>query len=345
MSEEVAPNPDNTKPSKKEFRKQKREARRSKKNQRQLLVVQEKCINCDSQLALDQLYCSECGGKRMYNRITARNLLEDFIDRFLNIENSFFKTFIALFTKPEDVIVGFMNGMRKKYLPAFNYFAIALTVNGIYNFILRKWLIDDLYNAQTSIYGVSDDPFQQEFAGVWMDTLLEYQSLVMFATIPFLAILARMVFWNYKKFNLTEHLVIQLYTYSHMSIVMVIVTILCSWSTLLLTVVSFVNFFWMFGYSAYVLKRVFELDLARLILKTLLFFGFFFFISIVGGIGYGIYIGKKLSEGTLEDSPFNNVVKESFEKARKEKKKQDSIQALQDSAKDQKTLVIDSLSN
>lgn len=338
MSEEITP-------SKKELKKQRKEAQRLKKNQRELLEVKETCINCDSFLALDQRYCSKCGGKRMYNRITARNLIEDFADRFLNIENSFFKTFITLFIKPEDVIVGYINGMRKKYLTAFNYFAVALTINGIYNFILRKWLMDDLFTAQTAMYDVGDDPIQEEWASAWMDTILEYQSLVMFATIPLLAILARVVFWNYKKFNLTEHLVIQLYSYSHLSIVMVLLTIACSWSTTLLTVMSFVSFFWMFGYSGYVLKRVFELDFARLILKTMLFLSIFFVFTVAGGLGYGIYIGKKIKDGTLEDSPFNNIIKASFEKGQREKRKKDSLQKLQDSIKVNKTLVLDSISN
>ncbi len=170
----------------------------------------------------------------MYNRITWRNLLEDFAERFLNVENSFFKTFLALFKQPEDVIVGYMKGMRKKYLPAFKYFAIALTINGIYNFLLRNWLMDKLFDAQSSLIPMSQDAAQQEFYSAWMDTILVYQSLLMFLSIPFLAMMAKLVFWNYKKFNLVEHLVIQLYAHSHISIVLVVLTIAFSWITLML---------------------------------------------------------------------------------------------------------------
>lgn len=345
------------KPSQKERRalrkahkKARQEERRLEKNKRELLEVKETCVNCDSFLALDQRYCSKCGGKRVYNRITARNLIEDFVDRFLNIENSFFKTFITLFKKPEDVIVSYIQGMRKKYLTAFSYFAIALTINGIYNFILRKWLMDDLFRAQTAIYDGSsndqfqNDQFQEELLSAWMDTAMEYQSLFMFAAIPFLAILARVVFWNYKKINLTEHLVIQLYSYSHLSIVMVLLAIACSWNTFLLTAVSFISFFWMFGYSAHVLKRVFELDFGRLVLKSMLFLSICGVLMPAGVIVYGIYIGAKSKDGTLEDSPINTIIKESFEKGQSEKRKKDSLQKMQDSTKVNKTLVLDSIS-
>ncbi|MGK0251426.1 MAG: hypothetical protein ACI81G_000863, partial [Gammaproteobacteria bacterium] len=98
------------------------------KRKQELLEVTNTCVNCDAHLELGQRFCANCGGKRMYNRITWRNLFEDFIDRFLNIENAFLKTFLGLFKHPEDVIGGYLKGMRKKYLPAFSYFAIAITV-------------------------------------------------------------------------------------------------------------------------------------------------------------------------------------------------------------------------
>ena len=100
------------------------------KKQDSLLEVKDSCINCSEHIVLDQRFCSHCGGKRIYNKLTWRNLIEDFVDRFFNLENSFLKTFIAMFKQPEDVIGGYMNGMRKKYLPAFSYFAVAITVAG-----------------------------------------------------------------------------------------------------------------------------------------------------------------------------------------------------------------------
>lgn len=248
MAEEGAQNPRDKQLSKRDLRKQKREARRFKKQKRQLLVVQEKCINCDAYLALDQRYCAECGGKRMYNRITWRNLLEDFTERFLNVENSFFKTFIALFKQPEDVIVGYMKGMRKKYLPAFSYFALALTVAGLYNFVLRTWFYDNYIAAQTSFYTGEVAEMQQSFATSFSDTFIEYQSLFMFLFIPFMAILSRIVFWNYKRFNLVEHFVIFLYAYSQFSIVTSFIGMLLLWSVPAMQVLSFIISFTMFIY-------------------------------------------------------------------------------------------------
>ncbi len=101
----------------------------------------------------------------------------------------------------------------------------------------------------------------------------------------------------------------------------------------------------MLGYSAYVLKRVFELDLGRLVLKTALFFVIFLGFSLAGELVYGGYILKDLANGALKDSPFNNVIKEGFEKGEQMKIKEDSLKRVQDSIENKRTLVIDSLAH
>ena len=78
------------------------------------LVVVDYCRNCLKNLPPNAAFCDSCGGKIIKNRITFKNLLEDFNDRFLSIDGAFPKTFLALFTKPEDVIGGYINGVRKK---------------------------------------------------------------------------------------------------------------------------------------------------------------------------------------------------------------------------------------
>ncbi len=120
---------------------------KKKKKKEQLLTISNRCKNCDTPLNLDQAFCPSCGAKRMYNRLNWSNLTEDFVDRFLNIENNFLRTFLILFKKPEDVIGGYIDGMRKRYLSAFSYFAISLTITGLYTFVFRKWFMtDDMFN-------------------------------------------------------------------------------------------------------------------------------------------------------------------------------------------------------
>ncbi|WAC01775.1 DUF3667 domain-containing protein [Lacinutrix neustonica] len=78
-------------------------------------------------------YCNGCGAKVIKNRLTMRNLFEDFTYNYLNYDNKFLRTFLNLFTKPEAVITSYIDGTRKKYVNVISYFAIALTLSRFAN--------------------------------------------------------------------------------------------------------------------------------------------------------------------------------------------------------------------
>ncbi len=264
--------------------------KKKKKKKEQLLTISDRCKNCDKQLKLDEAYCSSCGAKRMYNRLNWRNLTEDFVDRFLNIENNFLRTFIDLFTKPEDVIGGYIDGMRKRYLSAFSYFAISLTITGLYFFVFRKLflteavVLESFQSQNTSAPG--SEGIAQE-ATKMMNWVFEYQAVIAFINIPFYALVSKLVFWNYKKYNFIEHVVIYLYIYSHTQIIGSVLGALFIWSVSAQMIISPMLILLYIGYAVYVLIRLFDLTVKQILLKTLLFFVIFgvlsFVLTIVGG--------------------------------------------------------------
>jgi len=160
------------------------------------------CKNCNFPVGAYS-YCPDCGAKKIRNRITFKNLVQEFSDRFLNLDNSLIRTFLHLFSKPKDVIDGFINGLRKRYLNVFSYFAISLTIASLYTFILKKYKHDIFMNTTGS-------KEQIEMTKITSDFSFEYQSVISFLIIPILALISRLVFLNYKKYNLTEHFVIYL---------------------------------------------------------------------------------------------------------------------------------------
>ena len=328
-----------------------RAEKKALKKQNSLLKVEDTCINCAEYIALDQRFCSHCGGKRIYNRLTWRNLIEDFVDRFLNLENSFLRTFVAMFTRPDEVIGGYMNGMRKKYLPAFSYFAIALTIAGVYSFLLKNYFADVFtgMQADASTMFVSDPEqlaMQKEFAEGWAEEWIElatdYQSMFYFAAIPLLAVISRIVFWNYKKYNFVEHLVIYLYAYSHTAMITSVLYICFMWSETAFQIIGFAGMPLAVLYIGYVLKRLFKLDAAGIILKTALFGVVLTAITVViGGIFGGLLIFNLLKndgQPAENESSFVKIMRESFEQGKRKgeemsrkKKVKDSIE--QDSVK------------
>lgn len=223
------------------------------------------CQNCNNTLSEDHDYCGTCGGKVIRNRLTMKNLFADFSLQFLNYDNTFIKTFIALFKRPEDVIGGYINGTRKKYVNAIPYFAIALTLSGIQIFVLNKFFPDTMSLESMSTNGM--EKFQQDnFA-----FMQEYQSILYMLMVPLYAIISKLVFLNYKTFNYTEHVVINMYLSAHFSIVSAILVVSAATLGINFMTSGLILIALQIVYSAYAFKRLHNMTFKKIILKSLLF--------------------------------------------------------------------------
>ncbi|WP_405252176.1 DUF3667 domain-containing protein [Dokdonia sp. Asnod3-C12] len=306
---------------------------------RDVLVVSDHCKNCGTPLQLDQRFCSHCGAKRMYNRLNTRNLLEDFTERFLNIENVFLKTFIVLFTAPEDVIHGYVEGLRKRYMSAFGYFAVALTITSVYTFFFRNWFIDsesfsEFSNGFASGFKSPDTTVLNDY----MDFVFDYQSLFSFLCIPLYAVISKLVFWNYKQYNFIEHIVIYLYTYSQVQILMSVLGMLFIWSNMAQMILGVVTTVFPIIYTIYVLYRIFDLTIEKAILKTILFLAILLplsclFMSAVGGIMYTTGMLDEFVADVKQQSEIARAAREAAVKA-KDSIRVDSVKAAVQIVKD-----------
>lgn len=245
------------------------------------------CKSCNAGINSNVNFCNECGGKVIRNKLTLRNLFEDTIERFFNYDNKFLQTFIKLFTKPEEVIDGYINGARKKHVDALSYYAIAITFTGLYIYILTNFLSDSLTSHFLSDYGTSES---QEMQTKQFDFMTKYSSLVMMFYIPLYAILAKIVFFNKKKFNFTELIVVFLYIQAQISIVSAVLTITLLALGMDFMLTSLLSGILMIVYGAYCLKRLYELSTPGIILRTMGFLGIFVLVCIIGGIGFAIWM-------------------------------------------------------
>lgn len=239
------------------------------------------CKNCHTELQEHDEYCSKCGGKIIRNRLSFKNLFEHLSETFFNYDNKLLRTFVQLFKNPEDVIVGYINGVRKRYINPISFFGLALTISGLSIFILKKFYIDDLdFSHVFEGMEVSQDVFSGTF-----NNALEYNSLFYSFLIPLFALISWVIFLN-KKYNYTEHIIIYLYSMSLLSIIMVIISqIVLSFTPQSYFLTGILSWPLMFFYHCYLLKRVFKLSLGDLILKSIialaLFFAIYMIISIL----------------------------------------------------------------
>lgn len=257
------------------------------------------CKNCDIALKNSQNYCDECGAKVIRKRLTFRNLFEHISETFFNYDNKLLRTFIELFTSPENVIVGYIEGVRKKYVNVISYFGISLTLAGIQFFLITTFFSDALElnfgfpEALENSAAQKNNPFLSSDA----DEMGNIQSISYIVAVPFSAFATWVVYsiFGDKRYNFTEHLVINLYY----SAQIIIVT---SISSILFLIFGF-NYFLvsvfitipMFIYLGYVLKRIFGnnfWETTAILLLTIIIYLVFYFI--VGLIIAGIMIALNM---------------------------------------------------
>lgn len=223
------------------------------------------CKNCHTSFSDETDYCPSCGGKVIRNRLTIKALFAHFSEQFFNYDNKFLQTFLHLFTKPEEVIDGYINGTRKRYVNVISYFAIAITLSGLQMFILNKFFPEMLD------FSSMEDKNMAEFQKNNIDFTTEYQGLILMLSVPLYALLSKITFFNVKKYNYTEHLVIFMFVSAQLSIIGVMIMLFTAITGISLMIVGAIIYPVYIFYSAYCLKRLYKLDLGEIILKTFLF--------------------------------------------------------------------------
>lgn len=247
------------------------------------------CKNCEIDLDINDKFCAQCGAQVVNEKLTIKKVLFDFSERYLSFDNKFLITFKTLFTHPERVITGYLNGLRVRYVNPITYLIIAVTLSGFNIVLMKRGYLGNIdYNAFS---GDQKAPFDMK---EFMNTVYDYNSILIFFCIPYLALLSKLVFYNYKQFNYAEHNLIYFYTYSQSSIfVLLFIPFLIIFKLDFYSYSLFTVLF-MLVYHSYALKKVFNLSGKQLIVKTLLFIpiGFIFYIilSIILMIVFLVYL-------------------------------------------------------
>ncbi|WP_111308362.1 DUF3667 domain-containing protein [Confluentibacter sediminis] len=223
------------------------------------------CKNCNISLINESHYCNFCGAKVISNRLTLKNLFQDFSESYLNYDNTFLRTFISLFTKPEDVIGSYIDGVRKKYANVVSYFALAITLSGLYIVILNKFF------PEAMDFSTIVSPGQEEFQRKNLSYVQEYQSIFMMLYVPVYAIMCRLSFIGLNKYNYTELLVVFMYIQAHLSIVSAILGIFLSVFGITQGEMSLFLIPPMIIFTAFCLKRLYNLNFQTIILRTIIF--------------------------------------------------------------------------
>ena len=232
------------------------------------------CKNCDRSLRSDYTFCSNCGAKIIRNRLTFKNLWYDVTERYFNVDNTFLKTFWHLFTKPEIVINGYIQGIRKKYLNPISYLGIALTLSGLLLFFLRKYALPKI---DLEAFGGSMKP---ETTTKILNASLDISSFTFLLYIPLIALAGWLIF-NKKNHNLSEYSVSAIYSLAHFSVTSFPISLgLCLFAPENYLSYSYVFITIMALYITYVVNRIHGKNLGKSLLFLLVFAVGFFMIGL-----------------------------------------------------------------
>lgn len=244
------------------------------------------CKNCHTELSEDSDFCNRCGGKIIRNRLTFRNLFEHVSETFFNYDNRLLRTFIDLIKKPEIVIGGYIDGVRKRYVNPISFFGLILTLVGLEWFILQKFF-PHLLNMSSISTSANETALKSIF-----DFIQKYSSVMMMLYIPLYALVSRVVFFDYKKYNYTEHIVAFVYMLSMLSLIGLIINFICVLLGYDLGAVTYFNLFFQVIYISYCFKRLYALDLGSIIGRTFLSFVVYMilYIIVIGLIILSVYL-------------------------------------------------------
>ena len=257
------------------------------------------CKNCELSLQTHHNYCPHCGAKVIRNRLTVKDLFSHFSEQFLNYDNKFLQTFLTLFKKPEAVIGNYIEGTRKKYVNVISFFSIAIMITGVEYFILNRFFSEFL---DMSALGTKE---MEVFMNEVLSFVQEYQSFFLMLFVPVYALMAKIVFFNIKKFNYTEHLVIFMYVVGQLSVLGSLIIIPSVILDVKMGVITPFVLILQIVYSAYCLKRLYNLSVKGIFLRTLFFLVVlivFYILSIIL-VMVGVFL--------IEPDFFNNFIEAS----------------------------------
>jgi hypothetical protein len=226
------------------------------------------CKNCQRPLKDEETYCHYCGARVIHNRLTTRGLISQLGEEFFNYDNRLLRTFVGLFTKPEVVIDGYIQGVRKRYANPVGYFTLMVTFSGLYLWVMQKFYPDVM---QRLFAGLNESEAQVEASMEFNSFFFEYQSFIFFASIPLFALISKLVFFNIKRYNYTEHLVINIYAYSQASAMSTLLSLATIWAFEVYQYVAFLVLPLQIVYYGYMFKRLYGMSLGRILIKSLVF--------------------------------------------------------------------------
>ena len=250
------------------------------------------CKNCNTTLKVSSRFCHVCGGKVITERINTKVLIAEFMLSYVGWDNRFFVTLRAIISKPAEVILTYLDGVRSRYVPPLVFVGLGVALITITYNVFSEEYLELTYSMVDAQFELVQDSYDQgkmsqkqydaqvenmELNKQIQKYFLKYFNVISFLFLPIYALISRLVFG--KRFNYGEHLVINAYLQGLIFFLGIF--------TFLLAVYVYAPIFIMqllvlISYYLWTFKTLMNLSIGKTILKFLLFLGIL--------IGLGIFM-------------------------------------------------------
>ena len=250
------------------------------------------CKNCGNILEERTSFCEKCGAKVIKDRITTIILIQELLASF-GWDSLYVNTLKKMFTQPQEVLKGYLDGARKKYVNPFAYLAVGAALSLIiFNFFSKEFIeANNSFNksqnealqekatadlskltdiSEKELENLKREQKQAQFALKFGDTyynyFVNYFNIISFLFIPFYALISKLTFR--KPNNYGEHIVINSYlqgTTMYISIIFFIVGMITTPKLYPFSTLAFIMFY------LYAFGKLYQLNTKQIILKFLRF--------------------------------------------------------------------------
>lgn len=248
------------------------------------------CKNCNN--AFEGIVCNVCGQHPVQEKLTLKVLWKEWRDRRKYDSKSLFKTMIALFLRPGDVIGDYLNGKRHTWYNAVNFFLLAGTLAAFVTLQFSEFNATDSVENLASTFeamGINFDENQRSFQLKYMAWIQGHYNIILLLALPFMA-LASWIIFRKRGYSLGEHLIMHCYGYGLINFA-------------LLPFLAVANPFllggaWQIGFSilfiiwyTWIFKKVFNLGTIKSFLIAIFWYFLYFFLIIAISLITGLVIG------------------------------------------------------
>lgn len=186
------------------------------------ILPQADCVNCGQHF--EGFFCPKCGQRKIEGRFTFKESAGWIFDKIFNLERGIFFTIRELFIHPKEMIDNYLQRATVRYMHPFRFVFLLATISALATILSGTFESSQMMEGMEGyVDGFNESASDRNKASiekgiVIIETVKKYLAFIMLANIPVNALASFLVYFR-RRYNYTEHLILNCYLYGFSIIV------------------------------------------------------------------------------------------------------------------------------